>query len=251
MTSFRWALFGYRRPEVDAAVAARDTRIAGLEQHAATLGERNSSLEAQSLIQARAIASHEADLSSLSGMVIERERTIRDLTGRLEEANACHDRSIASLDAVSARLEELQAQARGQATRIRMKALREAVEVGKRVQALNEAEAEPGANGNGHAPADPWEPGLFEGKVRLEIGPLGDFSQLVGFEDTVGRIGATDISVERFSEGRATFSMRLDQPVDLLRELEALSDLDFKVRHTAPDNLILDVDEDGPERHAA
>ena len=41
--------------------------------------------------------------------------------------------------------------------------------------------------------------------------------------------------------------MRLDEPVDLLRELEELSALDFKVRHTAPDNLILDVDEDqGP-----
>ena len=278
MTSFRWALLGYRRFEVDAAVSARDTRIAGLEGHAATLGERNSALEAQSLIQARAIASHEADLSSLSAMVIERERTIRDLTERLEEANAIHDRSIASLDAVSARLEELQAQARGQATRIRMKALREAVEVGKRVQELNdaEAEAEPGidiaaeaaaieeaaptpsvngsTNGNGHAAIDPatsWEPGLFEGKLRLEIGPLGDFSQLVGFEETVGKIGATDISVERFSEGRATFSMNLDEPVDLLRELEALSTIDFKVRHTAPDNLILDVDEDGPERHAA
>ncbi len=293
MTSFRWALLGYRRLEVDAAVAARDSHIAGLERQAATLGERNSALESQSLIQARAIASHEADLSSLSAMVIERERTIRDLTERLEEANAVHDRSIASLDAVSERLEELQAQARGQATRIRMKALREAVEVSNRVRELNEAEgaeagagdAEAGAepaeaeprtdiaaeaaaieeaapapsangstNGNGHATVDPdasWGPGLYEGKLRLEIGPLGDFSQLVGFEETVGRIGATDISVERFSEGRATFSMRLDQPVDLLRELESLSSLDFKVRHTAPDNLILDVDEDGPERHAA
>jgi hypothetical protein len=292
MTSFRRALFGYRRPDVDAAIAARDSHLAGLERHAAEVGERNSALEAQSLIQARAIASKEADLSSLSGMVIERERTIRDLTERLEEANACHDRSIASLDAVSTRLEELQAQARGQATRIRMKALREAVEVSKRVQALSEAEGgeeeaaaesvgpeagtgpspdiaaeaaaveesvadaapRPTANGNGHGRVDPdtsWEPGLYEGKVRLEIGPLGDFAQLVGFEDTVGRIGATDISVERFSEGRATFSMRLDRPVDLLRELEALSSLDFKVRHTAPDNLILDVDEDGPERHAA
>jgi hypothetical protein len=267
MTSFRWALLGYRRFEVDAAVAARATPIAGREQHTATLGERNSALEAQSLIQARAIASHEADLSSLSAMVIERERTIRDLTERLEEANAVHDRSIASLDAVSARLEELQAQARGQATRIRMKALREAVEVSKRVQEVNEAEAggaeEPASaepvvtangNGNGHVTIDPdtsWEPGLFEGKLRLEIGPLGDFSQLVGFEETVGKIGATDISVERFSEGRATFSMRLDEPVDLLHELEELSTIDFKVRHTAPDNLILDVDEDGPERHAA
>ena len=266
MTSFRWALLGYRRFEVDAAVAARDSHIVGLEQHAATLGERNSALESQSLIQARANASHEADLSSLSGMVIERERTIRDLTERLEEANAVHDRSIASLDAVSARLEDLQVQARGQATRIRMKALREAVEVGKRVQELNDAEnggaeadeAEPSTNGspngNGHVSIDPdpsWEPGLFEGKLRLEVGPLGDFSQLVGFEETVGKIGASDISVERFSEGRATFSMRLDQPVDLLRELEALSSIDFKVRHTAPDNLILDIDEDGPERHAA
>jgi hypothetical protein len=299
MTSFKLALFGYRRAEVDAAVAARDSHIAGLEQHSASLAEHHQALEAQGLIQARAIASHEADLSSLSGMVIERERTIRDLTERLEEANACHDRSIASLDAVSARLEDLQAQARGQATRIRMKALREAVELSTKAQALAEveetapepdrpapepevaadapeseiaaevAEIEEAApqptangsanghangNGNGHAEVEPgtsWEPGLYHGKIRLEIGPLGDFSQLVGVEDAVGRLGATDISVERFSEGRATFSMRLDQPVDLLRELEALAALDFKVRHTAPDNLILDVEDGGPERHAA
>ncbi len=46
--------------------------------------------------------------------------------------------------------------------------------------------------------------------------------------------------------------MNLDHPVELLRELEAVSDLEFKVRHNAPDNLILDVDEDqGPEQHAA
>jgi hypothetical protein len=292
MTSFRRTLFGYRKPEVDAAVAARDSHISGLEQQAAALGDAKAALESQSLIQARAIASNEADMTSLSGMVIERERTIRDLTERLEEANACHDRSIASLDKVTARLEELQAQARGQATRIRMKALREAVEVGKRAQQLNDIEDEaesPGGglpddsadiaadaeaaaeaaaqaaplpsangsaangNGNGHAiePGTSWTPGLYEGKVRLEIGPLGDFAQLVGFEDAVGKLGATDISVERFSEGRATFSMRLDRPVDLLRELEAVSFIDFKVRHTAPDNLILDVDEDGSGRHAA
>jgi hypothetical protein len=300
--SFRLALFGYRRIEVDAAINARDSHIAGLEHHSASLAEQNRTLEAQSLIHAHAIASHEADVSSLSGMVIERERTIRDLTERLEEANACHDRSIASLDAVSARLEDLQAQARGQATRIRMKALREAVELSSKAQALaevEEAEApesarapepiaaeresaesgiaaevaeieeaaahanpQPTADGtsnghvsaNGHSQIDPdvsWEPGLYSGKVRLEIGPLGDFSQLVGVEDAVGRIGATDISVERFSEGRATFSMRLEQPVDLLRELEALAALDFKVRHTAPDNLVLDLEDDGPAHHAA
>lgn len=144
-----------------------------------------------------------------------------------------------------------------------MKALREAVEVSARVQALTEAQTAattppPTANGNGAEPAAP-EPaeaidfdGLYEGQVKLEIGPLGDFAQLVGFEDAVGQLGASEISVERFSEGRATLRMHLDEPVDLLRELEELSRLDFKVRHTAPDNLILDLDDDqGPEQRAA
>jgi hypothetical protein len=252
MGSFKRSLFGYRRPDVDDALSTLDSHMtelqARLEQQTGTIGEL------------------ERETVSLSGMVIEREGEIRGLSERLREANECHDRSIASLDAVTARLEEMHAQARGQATRIRMKALREAVEVSRRVQALTEAEpataeveaepatpvAEPGAaSGNGRVPEEIFD-GLFEGKVKLEIGPLGDFSQLVGFEDAVGKLGASEISVERFSEGRATLSMRLDQPVELLRELEDLSTLDFKVRHTAPDNLILDIDEDpGPERRAA
>lgn len=263
MGSFKRSLFGYRRADVDEVLAARDAHLLGLE--------------ARLTRQTQEIADLERETASLSGMVIEREREIRALSERLAEANECHDRSIASLDAVTARLEELQAQARGQATRIRMKALREAVEVSKRVQALTDAhpesaaavpEAEAGdgaarvaaplegagapaafAASNGHRAG---EEGLFEGLVRLDIGPLGDFSQLVGFEDAVGRIGASEISIERFSEGRATLSMRLDEPTELLRELEQLSALDFKVRHTAPDSLVLDVDEDETEnRHAA
>lgn len=244
MGSFKRVLLGYRRPDVDAAIAARDGQIGALRPKLAEC-ER----------QAAIIAGMEQELSSLSGMVIEREREIRGLSERLREADERHDRSIASLEAVSSRLEEIQAQARGQATRIRMKALREAVEVSRRVQELSEAEAPatqaaaPAANGNGRA--EDFD-GLFEGDVKLEVGPLGDFAQLVGFEDAVGRLGASDISVERFSEGRATLNVRLDQPVELLRELEELSSLDFKVRHTAPDNLILDVDEDqGPEQRAA
>jgi hypothetical protein len=238
MGRFKRSLLGYSRPDVEAAISTREAQISGLRQ---TLAEQLDQLQ-----------EHEAETTSLSGMVIEREREIRDLTERLREANECHDRSIASLDAVTARLEEMQAQARGQATRIRMKALREAVEVSRRVQELTDAqpeavEGEPIAEGEGKI-----FDGLFEGRVKLEIGPLGDFSQLVGFEDAVGKLGASEISVERFSEGRATFSMQLDQPVELLRELEDLSTLDFRVRHTAPDNLILDIDEDpGPEQRAA
>lgn len=241
MGRFKRSLFGYRRHQVDEALASRDARILGLELKF----ER----------QLAAIDELEGETASLSGMVIEREREIRVLGERLREANECHDRSIASLEAVTARLAEMEEQARGQATRIRMKALREAVEVSRKVQALTDVHREAG-----EAPVprpDPTAEGtptfaIFEGDVRLEIGPLGDFSQLAGFEDAIGRLGASEISVERFSEGRATLSMHLDHPVELLRELEEHSELDFKVRHNAPDNLILDVDDDGtPEQHAA
>lgn len=260
MGSFKRALLGYRRPEVDAAINAHESRIRGLqkkasecerqaaesERRAAAMGE----LEAETKTLTETVAELERETASLSGMVIEREREIRDLADRLREANERHERSIGSLDSVSERLEEIQAQARGQATRIRMKALREAVEVSRRVQALTVAHPD-GEGEPGDAAPEPSY-GLFEGDVKVEIGPLGDFSQLVGFEDVVGQLGASEISVERFSEGRATLSMRLDEPTELLRELEELSTLDFKVRHTAPDNLILDVDEDqGPEQRAA
>jgi hypothetical protein len=224
MGSFKRSLFGYRRSEVEATIASRDSRIGALEREL---------MEAAEL---------EAEVSALSGMVLEREREIRGLNEELLEANRRQDRSIASLEAISRRLQEIEAQARGQASRIRIKALGEAVELGRRAQTMN------GAGQDAEADAQ----GLFEGLIRLEIGPLDDFSQLVGFEDAIGEIGASEISVERFSEGRATLSMHLDEPIDLLRELEERSPLDFRVRRTADDNVILDVDEDqGPEQRAA
>ena len=198
-------------------------------------------------------------------MVIEREREIRGLNEQLREANDGHDRSIASLEAVSARLHEIEAQARGQATRIRMKALREAVEVGRRAQELSDAEemaapiaeeahdvaAEPNGRAQTSDRGGEISQETFEGTIRVEIGPLGDYSQLVGIEDAIGRLGGSEISIERFSEGRATLSMNLDEPVDLLRELEEHSPLEFRVRRAADDNLVLDVDEDDPDHRAA
>jgi hypothetical protein len=229
MGSFRRAFLGYRRAEVDAAIAGRDVRIGELEAHAASLSES----------------------------VVGRESEIQSLKASLAEANARHDRSLAALESVTMRLDEIHAQARGQATRIRMKALREAVEINRRVKEIadridDEIEIGPAAtNGadpiaeNGNArPA----PELFEGIVEVEIGPLGDFSQLVGFEDAAGRIGATsEISVRKFSEGRATLAMRLDEPVELLRELEERAPMEFRVRRTGGDRVVLDLDDDAAE----
>jgi len=247
MGSFKRALLGYRREDVDAAIAARDGQIGALERVAGNAAEQAREASASA-------AQVEAELASLSGMVIEREREIRSLSERLRDANERHERSIVSLHAVSERLEDIQVQARGQATRIRMKALREAVEVSRRTQEL--AEAHDGSPNGGEQPgatgAEAALGQLFEGLIKLEIGPLGDFSQLVGFENAAGRLGASEISVERFSEGRATLSMQLDEPVELLRELEENAPFDFNIRRSADDNLILDVDEDqDPEQRAA
>jgi hypothetical protein len=249
MGSFRRSLLGYRRADVDSALASRD---ADLEARSEQIADLEGQLPR--------IGELENELSGLSNMVVEREREIHSLRDELQAANERHDRSLASLESISQRLEELHAQARGQATRIRMKALREAVEVSRRVQELANrvgvdpeglSVAEASANGNGHGEIEAEK--LFEGLVKVEIGPLGDFSQLVGFEDAAGRIGATrEISVEKFSEGRATLSMRLGEPVALLRELEERSPLEFRVRDTAGDHLILDVgDEPGSEQQAA
>ncbi len=248
MGSFKRALLGYRRQDVDAAIGMRDKRIWALE-HDVEAAERTATDASEAAARAA------GEMDSLSAMVLEREHEIRHLNERLWEANQRHDRSIASLESISGRLEEIQAQARGQATRIRMKALREAVEVSQRAKELAAAN---GDAANGAAPggaagiAAPAGDDVFEGEVKVEIGPLGDFSQLVGFEDLIGNIGASEVSVERFSEGRATLSMRLDEPIELLRELEERAALDFRVRRTSDDSLILDVDEDpGPGQQAA
>jgi hypothetical protein len=226
MGSFRRAFLGYRRAEVEAAIAARDARVGELER----------------------------EMNSLSEMFVGREREIGSLREALKEANERHDRSLAALETVAMRLEEIHAQACGQATRIRMKALQDAVEINRRVKDLEARIDAPAPAMNGtdpqHANGSPARSAqeLFEGMVEVEIGPLGDFSQLVGFEDAAGRIGATsEISVSKFSEGRATLSMRLEEPVELLRELEERSPMEFRVRRTSDDRVILDLDDDSAE----
>lgn len=98
------------------------------------------------------------------------------------------------------------------------------------------------AESNGHHDAGPE---VFQGMVEVEVGPLSDFAQLLGFEDAAGGIGsASEISVKRFTKGRATLSMRLAEPVDLLRELEERAPFEFRVRDQRSDRLVLDVDDD-------
>ena len=234
---FRRALRGYDPDEVEAAIEARDARLARLEREAQRLAER----------------------------VVEREKRLQEALARLGEG------SPRAIGLLGRRIEDVYAQARRQATRIRMNALEDAVQISERVSELARMRDDLGARvaelagfagirvspGEqrqpvGTKPAQAAADGVYAGPVEVEVGPLSDFAQLSGFEDAAAGIdGASEIRVRRFAEGRATFSMRLGEPVELLRELEERAPFEFKVRDTRNDGVVLDVDDDTEPRRAA
>jgi hypothetical protein len=242
---------------VDAALAELEalTRLQDgeIQARSAELSERERRIEELEGVARR-----------LSERVVEREGELRRLRAELARVTEAGDAQLATMTALLGELEEVRRTARGQATRIRLGALREAAELSERVadmtrrpngmrermlEALTEAigriggTEDPGevdAGTNGHGEIDAAD--LFSGMIEVEIGPLSDFSQLVGFEDAAKSIGATaDISVTRFSEGRATLELELAEPVALLRELEERCDLEFVIRDMRKDRLVLDV----------
>ena len=229
---------GYDPEEVDAALATRDARLARLEREAQRLAER----------------------------VVERERKLQEALKKPVAAAA--DTNRVALSRALTSVEEIYGQARRQATRMRMKALDDAVQMAERVTELTalrdelgariaelaevartrlgiEAEEPPALE----APSAGSGNGTYSGRIEVEVGPLRDFAQLTGFEDAAAGIsGASDIHVKRFSRGRATVSMNLSDPVELLRELEERAPFDFVVRDTRSNQLILDLDDDGPQQ---
>lgn len=298
--SFRRALFGYRRADVDVAIAEWESDCArkgeALRAHKAKVERLGDELER---------ARETADA---------REKRMRMLESELELERSHAAHRLRGLAVIGAEIEELRLAARGQATRIRLEALREAAAVSSAARqvadspgqdewltaALNEAidrlgrqwrdeqdasaeriaapssdepvgeslgaTGEPTANGAGArlpgsaAPSGAGDP-VVEARVApddgglaaangssrrlsVDIGPFRDFSQLVSFEDAANAIGATgEISIRRFSEGRASIDVSLSEPIDLLEELERRCDLDFKLRSATDEQIVLDLGE--------
>jgi hypothetical protein len=226
---FSRALRGYDPEQVDAAIEARDARLARLEREAQRLAER----------------------------VVEREKRLQEALRKPVSA------------AVTKGIEEIYGQARRQATRIRMKALEDAVQMADRVTELTGLRDELGARVNELAevakerlgleandrPAvgtEPAQAGVYSGEIEIEVGPLKDFAQLTGFEDAAAGIdGASQIKVKRFSGGRAWVSINLENPIDLLRALEEKAPFDFVVRDTRRNGVVIDVDQGRADEHRA
>lgn len=237
--SFRRSPDGYDPAEVDALIAEREARLEQLEQETQRMARR----------------------------VIETEERLQSLLHEREQA----ERAAAS---PVGKLEEVYGQARRQATRIRMKALDDAVQIAERVTELSNLRDELGSKvtdlagkagiklGPGErAPvgmepvgtaetetAEPAFDGAYAGPVRIDFGPVKDFAQLTAFEDAVGKIpGARNVSVLTFTAGRATLSMSLEAPTELLSELKERAPFEFRLRGANGDGLMLDVVGESPE----
>ncbi|MQA74815.1 MAG: hypothetical protein GEU88_10825 [Solirubrobacterales bacterium] len=226
-------MLGYRRDAVDDALAMRDEELAARDR---SLAARDQALTAC----AGALAHGREDLERRERRITELDLVCDSLCARivereceLERARVDLRRALAGEASVSPALVELE----------------------------RELDALPGGAREQRAVADAGEPGpaptssdgagaeipdaLFDGLVEVEVGPLADFSQLVGFEDAAGGITATSqISVKRFTQGRATLEVRLAEPVELLRELEERSPFEFRVRDQRTGRVVLDVDDE-------
>ena len=165
-----------------------------------------------------------------------RERELRAVRAELERARAESDEAVR---AIALLVERLGSEPQGG----------EEVSAAARSETAPEPPASPeaplaAAHENGHLPGAEGAD-VFAGLVEVEVGPLSDFAQLVGFEDAAEGIGAaSEISVKRFTKGRATLELHLREPVELLRELEERAPFEFRVRDTRADRVVLDVDTD-------
>lgn len=209
------------------------------------------------------------ELDILRGRIEQCEGEADGLRSELGRARLRTERELRGLAAIARELDEARDSARGQATKIRLRALREAADLSARLsystgevgesqrvrlfEALEGALDRVAGDWDSELPAPPLSreveaPPPFAGRpqrrsVSVDVGPFADFSQLVRFEDAANAIGATgDISIKRFSEGRARIDVALSEPVDLLRELEERCDLEFEVRSTSEDEIVLDVE---------
>ena len=239
--------------QVRAAIDERDERLVRLEREAKALAQR----------------------------VIDTERRIQAMQGTkggeglgAHEAAGAGDDSSGPIEAIARRIEDVHAQARRQATRIRMAALEDAVQITDRIGELTKLREELSGRvsdlagmagirlGAGEGEEATFSPaaangappdGVYSGAVHVELGPLRDFNQLSLFQDAAAGIGAaSEIRVTRVSKGRATVSMNLDSPVELLRELEERAPFEFRVRDTRGDGVVLDIDDaDSDDRRAA
>lgn len=209
----RRALLGYSRPQVDLLLRdwAEEMRLLG-----------------QGLLRAeRELGEAWREVAAAERRSDEAVKELGQARRELEEARAALERERQRLRVEAAReAEELKGDALADADQVR----RELLDVEALVKVGLERLGELGsANGT---------------RLRIEVGPLGDFERLSRFQDLTAEVVGEAVEIERFSGGRATLSMPGADVGDVLRALEERPDLDFRVRSQGEDTIVLDLDDE-------
>jgi hypothetical protein len=239
----RRSLLGYRRTEVEVALAELRLTLRHVQEDLAETRARATSVEAElreARIELDSRRARETEIQQAFDASQQRVREIelsaeasaRAILAEAEE-KASRTRSEAHLrtESVSGQIDEL-LNLRDTLVQTMRGVIRdfdyavERVEKGESV-----LQAEPVAlpqvvqNGNGAHPAPPGPPRengpedeqRFEGRVELEAGPFGDFAALSSFERGLARLGGVeDVYVRRFAGERALIELTLAEPLALI-----------------------------------
>lgn len=210
---FRRALGGYDRSQVDAALAAAQSRVARLE----------------------------ADVSALSNRLEDSQQKLSEALARLGEGDP-----TGTVAALTRAVEEVHEQARRQATRIRMRALEDAVAISDRISELAGIAdpADSRESGFAQRPATEFNSadGSWSGKIQVDAGPISDFAQLTEIEDTLKAVGAvSSVSVRGVSNNRAALSVQIEEPTALIEEIRRNIPFEVKLTEVAPGSLSIEI----------
>jgi hypothetical protein len=253
----RLSLLGYRRTQVEVALAELRLMVRHLQEDATETRERAHQVEdelREARIELDSRRARETEVTQAFEAAQERvreieaaaEATARALLAEAEE-KASRTRAEAHLrtESVSGQIDEL-LRLRDTLVQTMRGVIRdfdyavERVEKGESVlpaeptTSMPLAEAVANGNGNGHANGNgngtgaahparergPEDEQSFAGRVELDAGPFGDFAALSSFERSLSRLGGVeDVYVRRFSGDRALIELTLAHPLALLAEM--------------------------------
>jgi archaellum component FlaC len=263
----RLSLFGYRRTQVEVALAELRLTLRHLQEDLAETRARAGTVEdelRETRIELDSRRSREAEVQQAFDAAQERvreveaaaEQTARAILAEAEE-KASRTRAEAHLrtESVGGQIDEL-LRLRDTLVQTMRGVIRdfdyavERVEKGESVLPSEPVaiplELAP-ANGNGAAQPKartrgPEDEQSFEGRVELDAGPFSDFAALSSFERALARLsGVEDVYVRRFSGDRALIELSLAQPLQLVAEMRDHLPYGLEIQAGEPGRLAVTV----------
>jgi hypothetical protein len=262
----RRSLLGYRRTQVEVALAELRLTLRHVQEDLAETRERASRTDAElreARIELDSRRARELEIQQAFDAAQERVREVElsaEATARAiladAEEKASRTRAEAHLrtESVSGQIDEL-LNLRDTLVQTMRGVIRDfdyAVERVEKGESVLQAEpaALPQQEPQGAQPAlvsvprahGPEDEQRFEGRVELEAGPFGDFAALSSFERALARLGGVeDVYVRRFAGERALIELSLAQPLPLVGVMRDSLPYGLEIQSLEPGRISLKV----------